>query len=468
MSTLSRRLYKLLHQPPETPFERAKRAPRRFIFDYTFAMGVYFTAIGALIATLTDYYGFSVSVSTAIATMPSLFTALEFLSNRFFKHLRKFAIVWRLLLPTIVGSVIFPMEIGRVVMVIAFVLMCTAFHIYVPSYNAWTVNVTQGHIRSNYFSVRDLFFLPSFTLLSFGFAAIISKAEHAGQLRDGFLLLAAIELLFILPSLFLLLRTLPAPTAPIITRTGAAAPTAESKKASIIAEFKQVLSDKSYRKVLIFHLVWVFFFQFAGFLAVFQIQVLNQEYFTVTLYNTIASVFRIALLPVFSWVGTRYGWKRVIYICLAMMSLGTSCWVFITAENLWLLFPAGIILTTTPWAGLGIGMFHFQIACTKLETRSIYFSAHAGLSGLMAAIGVLCCNALVAVISEMEHPAYFIIFALWLFGCVATCILVANTPFPHAEPSEEEDEAAQQEAELAAERAAAAKEAALAAASDAE
>ncbi len=457
MTNLSRRVYKLLHQPPETPFERAKRAPRRFIFDYTFAMAVYFTAIGALIATLTEYYGLSVSLSTSIATLPSLMTALEFLSNRFFRHLRKFAIVWRLLLPVIVGSVIFPMEIGRWVMVVSFIIMCTAFHIYVPSYNAWTVNVTQGHIRSNYFSVRDLFFLPTFTVLSFGFAAILSRAETLGRLRDGFLLLAALELLFLLPSLFLLLLTLPNPSAPIISRTGAAQMQTSAKKGSIFAEFKQVLADKRYRKVLVFHLVWVFFFQFAGFLPVFQIQVLEQDYLTVTLYGTVANILRIGLVPLFSWVGVKHGWKPVIYITLGMMGIGTTCWVFITAETLWLLFPIGIILTTTPWAGLGIGMFHFQIACTKMETRSIYFSAHAGLSGIVAALGVLCCNTLVALLSEMETPVYSHVFILWLLGIVATFVLIASTPYPvdettQGEPNQATEDAAQ-EAELAAERA---------------
>ncbi len=460
MSIIFRRIYRLLHQPPETPFERAKRAPRRFIFDYTFAMGVYFTAIGALIATLTDYYGLSVSVSTSIATLPALLTALEFMSNRFFRHLRKFAVVWRLLLPVVVGSVVFPMDIGRVVMVVSFVLMCAVFHIYVPSYNAWTVNVTQGHIRSNYFSTRDLFFLPTQTALAFLFAAVISGAGETGRLREGFLLLAVLELLFILPSLFLLLRTLPNPSDPIISRTGVAAVEHKREKTSIIQDFKQVLADKTYRKVLIFHLVWVFFFQFAGFSAVFQIQVLDQEYFIVTVYNTIGSAIRLALLPVCSYMGVKYGWKKVLYACLSVMMVGVSCWVFINEANLWLLFPAGIILTLIPWAGLGIGMFYFQIGSTKLETRSIYFSAHAGLSGVSSALGVLCCNTLVAALGEMENPAYWVVFALWLFGCVATLVLIFITPFPEGEQHADEldVQAQQQEDELAAERAAAAAE----------
>lgn len=476
MSSFSRRLHNLLHQPPETPFERAKRAPRRLIFDFTLSMGVYYTAIGALIATLTEYYGLSVSLSTAIATLPSLMTAMEFLSNRFFRHLRKFAIVWRLALPVIVGSVVFPLSVGRVVMIVSFIIMCTAFHIFLPSYNAWTVNVTQGHIRSNYFSVRDLFFLPTYTALSFCFAAILSHAEGNGFLREGFLVLAAVELLLLIPSIFLLLHTLPHPTAPIVSRTGVVqgqeAAQKGAKKASILADFKQVLADKKYRKVLAFHIVWTFFFQFAGFLPVFQIQVLGQDYLTVTIYSTVANIIRIGLVPVFSWVGDKYGWKTVLYITLGMVGIGAGCWAFITTQTLWLLFPLGIILTVTPWAGLGIGMFHFQIAYTKMETRSIYFSAHAGLLGIAAAIGVLCCNSLVALLSEMATPMYSLVFLLWLFGIVATVLLIARTPFPtptltHGEESTQscEDEFDKQEAELAAERAEAAKERATVAAS---
>lgn len=462
MSAFKRRIYKLMHRPPDTPFERAQKAPTRFVFDYTLAMSIYFVVVNTLMAKLTAYYELSVGLSTMIVTLPALLTAVEFLSNRYFRHLRKFAVVWRLMLPTVVGSVLLPKQVGSIVMIIAFFIMCLSYHIYLPSYNAYTVNVTQGHIRSNYFSSRDSIFLPAFILLSYLFAAIVSRAEQAGDVRQGFFILVIIEIAFLAPSLWLLLHCLPNPTAPLVSHTGevqqSKADTAS--KGAFRKEIKEVLADRSYRKVLVFHVVWVFFFQFSGFLSVYQIQVLQQDYLLVSIYGVIGNTIRFLLLPVFAFVGVKYGWKKVIYICLGIMSMGISCWVLINESNLWLLFPAGNILMNIPWAGLGIGMFYFQIACTKMQTRSMYFSVHAGVVGTVATLGVICCNALVSALSQMQTPPYQIVFFLWLFGAIATFFLVLGTPFPKEEPVQ--DSLAQQEEaleqELAAERAAAAQE----------
>ncbi len=392
--------------------------PLDFMLDYTLAMTVYFIGVGSIIAKLTEYYNLPIALANAITTLPALLTVLEFASNAFYKHLRILTIIWRIALPLTLFAVFFPKSIGATLMVTAFFLACTAYHLFLPSYNAWTVNTTQGKIRSNYFSIRDFIFLGVYSITNFSLGLVISHYEKQENLRTAFIAVGAVLIVFCFASFFIVFRKLPA-----IPKTK------NTQDGNFLQQVKLVLLDKPYRRVLFFHIVWTFFWQFSGFITTYQIRILGQSVLTVNGYNAISNIFRMALSLLFAHFATKIGWKNIICICLGIMVIDGIFWMLITPENVTLLFFISCFLKELPWAGLGIGMFHYQINYTDLENRSVYFSVHAGLMGIFAFLGVLACNLIVSVVSALPNTPYQIAFVPWILGTILTAIFVMTTPY---------------------------------------
>ncbi len=399
--------------------------PLDFMLDHTLAMTVYFIGIGSIIAKLTEYYELPIAIANIITTLPALLTIIEFASNAFYKHLRLLAVIWRLALPATLLTAFFPKSIGAALMVIAFFLACTAYHLFMPSYNAWTVNTTQGKIRSNYFSIRDFIFLAVFSITNFILGLIVSHFEQQDNLPTAFMIVGYVLLVFCLGSFFYLFRKLP----PIPKQT-------ETKHGNFIKQVKLVLLDKPYRRVLLFNIIWNFFAQFSGFISTYQIRILEQSVLTVNSYNAIANIFRMALGLIFAHYASKLGWKKIICICLGIMFLDGICWMAITPENETALFFVACFLKELPWAGLGIGMFHYQINYTDLENRSVYFSVHAGLMGIFAFLGVISCNLIVSVVSVLPTTPYQVVFIPWILGIALTALFVIITPLTKPNPNE--------------------------------
>lgn len=409
------------------PSDPKEKIPRNFIADYTFSQIAFFLAVGTVIPKLTAYYEIPLSLSNLIVGIPSALGFIELLGGYFYNntnkqmaYIRTTGFIWRMLLPVILLSVLLPQNIGAVCMVLSFLIMSLVQHLSNPAYNAWMVSSTTGIIKSNYYSMRDLVFMPVYTVFMLFSGIVIDYTEKNNNLKFGFEIFGIIVLIFSLISLPYILKALPPPDE-----------NAKRIKRSLLKCMLMPLNDKPYLKVLAFHLSWTFFsVLWSNFAGIYQIRVLNLNYFFVTICITVASVLRIVMIPIFSKFADKFSWKTATVVSLGIMFLHCISWIFTTKENADIMFPITTILGTIPWAAFGIGLFKYQIAYTKEENRSVYFSVNSTLSGLIAMLSGIVSSTLVGVLeASSSNPPFWIIFAIGGVGVLLTGFLIIKTPY---------------------------------------
>ena len=98
-----------------------EKTPRDFIFDNLLSMSAYWACTGAIIASLTAYYGFSLALSNVVTglsgTLPILQLAGGLAYERTTRPLRFLRLcngTWRVLLPLVFFSVLLPRTAGAV------------------------------------------------------------------------------------------------------------------------------------------------------------------------------------------------------------------------------------------------------------------------------------------------------------------------------------------------------------------
>jgi hypothetical protein len=406
----------------------AESVPGYFVADYTFAQLAYFLTAGTIIPKLTAYYNLPLAFSNLVVALPSALGSVELLGGYFFnnsdnqhRYIKIVSMAWRILIPMVLLSAVFPVSIGGTLMVLAYFLMCTMVHMTNPGYNAWMVSSIKGLVKADYYSRRDMVFIPLLTLGSLLSGLLIKQTEASGNLRGGIIIFGLAVLAFSLLSMPYVLKLLPSPKKSV-----------SSRKLSLTECIKMPLKDKRYRKVLIFQLMWNFAFPFwTCFAGVYQIRVLNLDYFYITVCSTIASIARIAFIPVFSKFADRRSWKSATLLSMTGIIGDCFLWIFINKYNYQILFPFATIIGTIPWAALGIGFFKFQITYTDENTRSIYFSINSMLCGLVSAAAGILSSLLTGIIEGLpiEEPPYWIIFLIGCICTVITAVMVWITPY---------------------------------------
>lgn len=69
-------------------------------------------------------------------------------------------------------------------------------HLSNPAYNAWMVSSTSGIIKINFYSMRDLVFMPVYTVFMLFSGILIDYTEKNNNLKFGFEIFGVIVLLF--------------------------------------------------------------------------------------------------------------------------------------------------------------------------------------------------------------------------------------------------------------------------------
>ena len=102
-----------------------EKTPRDFSFDNLLSMSAYWACTGAIIASLTAYYGFSLALSNVVTglsgTLPILQLAGGLAYERTTRPLRFLRLcngTWRVLLPLVFFSVLLPRTAGAPLMVV--------------------------------------------------------------------------------------------------------------------------------------------------------------------------------------------------------------------------------------------------------------------------------------------------------------------------------------------------------------
>ncbi|MEG1426085.1 MAG: hypothetical protein RSC76_00200, partial [Oscillospiraceae bacterium] len=181
--------------------EKSERIPGHFIADYTFSQIASTLAVGTVIPKLTAYYNLPLVLSNLLMGIPAALGLIEIFggywynkTNRQMTYIRVTALIWRLLLPVILFSVLLPPPLGAICMISAFFFMWLFQHLGGPAYNAWMISSTKGLIKPNYYSTRDMVFIPFYTVMVLLSGILIDFTEKSGQLVLGFQIFGGVVL----------------------------------------------------------------------------------------------------------------------------------------------------------------------------------------------------------------------------------------------------------------------------------
>ena len=381
-----------------------EKTPRDFIFDNLLSMSAYWACTGAIIASLTAYYGFSLALSNVVTglsgTLPILQLAGGLAYERTTRPLRFLRLcngTWRVLLPLVFFSVLLPRTAGAPLMVVCYVLAIGIYQFACPSQTDWLVSSVEGRVRGDYYSVREMFFMLTYTGVFCAVSLIIDRAARHGAQQTGFLAVGVLETMLLAASLTVLLR-LPAPERP-----------EKEEPAPAAAALLEPLRNRRFRRVMLTNMVWSLSGMFiGGFAAVYQIQVLELTFFEIMVWVTAGNLCRS--------------------LTIAMMACVAALWAAATRQNAAYLFPVLSILGAVPYAGMGVGFLKMQVATSPSATRSMYFSVNSLFNGASALLGSVLCSALIGVLEAYPPHALRCIFFVGLAGALAAAVMAARIP----------------------------------------
>lgn len=403
------------------------KAAGNFIWDYTLSMTVYWMCTGTLIAKLTESHGMSVALSNMVVSLPSMLLVLQLFGGFLYsktKQKHKFLLtsntLWRLLVPLVFFSILAPKNLGALIMIVVYIAMVCTYHVSLPAYNTWLVNATSGKVKSNYLSIRDTAFIGLLTVTTYIYGMIANNSVNAKVPKLGFSIIGAVQLLLAIWSLFFLFRRLPA------VETNDKIKTALSIKQVL----KKPFETKGFTKVIAQNMMWNFAAMFIGnFGAIYQVRVLSLQFSDIIFWGTVASVARVLCTPLFAKIADKISWKRMTQITFLLIISAAVLWTQATKENAFLILPIASILGAIPYAGLGIGLFKYQVLYSEPETRSLTFSVCSAASGMAAFLGTTVCTALVAFLETFAQPPFWIIFCVGIFFTTVTICIIQATPY---------------------------------------
>lgn len=398
---------------------------RLFLCDNMTAMSAYWVCSGTVVAAMTSYYEIPLGVANILTGVTSTLTLLQMLGGICYARarnktvfLRVTAFLWRLLVPIAFFTVLLPIELGAALFVAAVPCMVALFQFACPSQTAWMVGAVEGHTKSNYFALREMAFMLTFSAMFCCAGFVIDGAQRANTQRAGFLTLGVLETALILVSLVLLLRL------PRAAQDDA--PNAASGKGArppLIQLVRAVLQNHAFMRVLRLNVIWSFACMFIGsFAAVYQIRTLNMPFSMILVWATVGNLARSIATPLMQRLAQRIGWQRVVQCMIGIMMLNAVGWMCITKQNMWALFPVLSVVGALPFAGLGVGFLQLQVDTIGNGDRTLSFSMLATLNGLGALCGSMLCSALIGALETgtlLGLTDLRTVFAVGLAGLVA-------------------------------------------------
>jgi hypothetical protein len=235
-----------------------KRDARDFILDNLFSMSAYWTCTGTVIASLTSYYAMPLPIANLLTGLTATLLMLQLLGGFWYaRTVRKNLFVrcsnalWRLFLPAAFFSVLLPKNIGSAVMTAAYFLTIAVFQIASPSQTDWLVSCVEGNVRKDYYSIREMCFMLSYSAVFCAVSLILYRFNRPETQRAGFFIIAVLISAMMAASLVVLFR-LPRPA----ERKTPAAPLHHMVAAP--------LHNRDFMRVMAVNVLWSFSCMFVG------------------------------------------------------------------------------------------------------------------------------------------------------------------------------------------------------------
>lgn len=367
----------------------------RFLFDNAFSSAVYWAAAGTVLASLAGYYELPLWLSNALLGLTTVLPLAQLAGAPLYRrqkqplrYLYVMNITWRVLLPAAYLGVLLPAAVGRVFSLVTYALGVLLNQICSPVQTDWMVNEVSNNMPHNYYARRETTFMLTYTSAFCVVNLFLARGQAHSNTRLAYAtvgvflaLMAAVSMCF----LFRLPHVLPAQR-----RGGAPMPV------------RAILRDARFRPVLALGMIWSFFTMLIGnYASLYQVRIAKIDFITMMVWITAANLLRALLTPVAGRKANRFGWNGVVGFCMLLYACAGVLWsAFSASSGVWV-YPLATILGTIAYAGIGVGVFQFQLWYMPHTERSACFAVYAACCGVASVVGTTVCSGLIGVTTAL-------------------------------------------------------------------
>lgn len=391
---------------------------RGFLLDNMLSMSAFWVGAGTAIASLCSYYGIPLSLSNVMVGLTATLPVLQLAGSMLYARAaapRRFVVaaslLWRMCLPLAFLSVALPAAAGRPVFVVLYALGVLLYELANPVQNSWMALSVGRGAPANYYALRETCFMLTYTGAFCVANLFLARGQATGAQRPAFLALGILLAVLLCGSDLVLLRLpaeMPAP-----------------RRKRLPGMIRGVWQNRAFRQVLLFNMAYSFCSMLVGsYSALYQVQVLNISFVTLMVCGVLASLLRTACTPFVGRAAARWGWNRVLSLCMAVYASGGFVWLMLSEANRFWTYPLASMLLAAPLAGTSVGILQLQVETTPEQERSDYFALSAAGNGVASLAGSAVCSLLIALAQErgLGLQVLFAPGTVCVLGCAAAAL----------------------------------------------
>lgn len=290
-------------------------------------------------------------------------------------------------------------------------------NISAPLWTAWITDLVPEDNRGRYFGRKNMFggWVGMVVPVAGGYFLDATVRRHLSS-ETAFAIIFGAATVFGTLSFLLGTRSPDVPTAndrPAGSGAGGA-----------LLYYRAPFADPAFRRVMAYTATMVFAQSVAGqFITVYQLKYLNLSYTAFQLLSAVSTLASLAVMPLWGYLADKYGNKPILVICCGLVLTPPLLWILAVPDGitgLWGYAADGALrisltkldiiglnaLAGIGWAGVGLTQFNLMIGSAPSQTRTVYVSAIAAVSGLAGGIAPLVGGALMEGLGRLAFPAH--------------------------------------------------------------
>lgn len=339
-----------------------------------------FFAIGTgnFLAGYLLYLGAQPAFCAVVAALPQLGCIMQIISPFLFEKMRSrkvlicgccFAFRFGMGLAGLIPFLL-PTQNAKLGSIFALYLLafcCAGF--VTPGLDQWTMELAPKYRRGQFFAGRNILS----ALLNSGISLVLGwqldQFTLQGKSETGYFVLYACCCLLACVDLFLLSKMDEVPCKPMVSMK--------------LGDLLRPLRDQTYRKIMIFLLMWFFAVNFSrAFVSVYMLEALGMPHTTITIVATVASAAGMVGTWFWGSVADRSSWNRIMIWTGCLVGTAYLCWGMVRpGQHLLAAFVLQAVLGGCN-GSFEIASMNLQFSCSPREGKTLYLGVGAAVSNL--------------------------------------------------------------------------------------
>lgn len=393
----------------------------------SFVTGSYFSA-------LLKYLGASEVTSNfilSLATIPGFFLIILPYITANLKFKKPFSVCSMFfeclplgiafLLPVITGKTMF----GVIFAAFLFVLHSITTYFRVPVNQEWMISCVEGRGgASAFFGLKDGIG-NAVLIITYLVLGIITKHFVGEKEVTGYVIMGSIAIIMWLIT-FISYVVMKEPYNPSNTKTSV----------NVFKMLWQLVTYKPYKQFFIYQLLYIFAtYLTSSLMSVMNVQVFGMKLEILSYFTVIDLVLRVILSVVFGKLADKKGTKPVIAIGMIAYAVNAALYLFMTAQNAYLLKFISIPFCAVAGSAVGAPAFIYIFECLPEQNRSSFIACHNIIILILATIVAFVSATFVDVMHGFNIEIFGKIFTemniVFFFSAVAFVIATVHLLTSH-------------------------------------